>query len=40
MPALRVGDDFGVGESAHLAADRLERLVEAGIADRALMRVS
>ena len=39
MPVLRVGDDFGVGEAAHLAANRLEGLVEAGIADRALVRL-
>ena len=39
VPALRMRDDLGVGESPHLAADRLERLVEAGIADRAFVRV-
>ena len=38
MPALRVGRDLGVGEAAHLAADRLEGLVEAGVADRAFTR--
>ena len=36
MPVLRVGDDLRVGEATHLAADRLERLVEAGVADRAV----
>ena len=35
VPVLRVGDDLGVGEAAHFRADRLEGLVEAGIADRA-----
>ena len=39
VPVLRVRDDFGVGEAAHLGADRLEGLVEAGIADRALVRL-
>ena len=39
MPTLRVGDDLGVGEAAHLAADRLEGLVKARIADRAFARL-
>ena len=39
MPALGVGDDLGVGESAHLAADRLEGLVEARVANRAFARL-
>ena len=39
VPALRMRDDLGVGEAPHLAADRLEGLVEAGIADRAFGRV-
>ena len=39
MPALGVGYDLGVGESAHLAADRLEGLVKAGVADRAFPRL-
>ena len=39
MPGLGVGDDLGVGEAAHLAADRLESLVEAGIADCPLRRL-
>ena len=39
MPPLGVGDDLGVGESAHLAADRLEGVVEAGVADRAFARL-
>ena len=38
MPALGVGHDLGVGEPAHLAADRLEGLVEAGVADHAFPR--
>ena len=38
MPALRVRRNLDVGEAAHLAADRLESLVEAGVADRALAR--
>ena len=38
MPALGVRNDLGVGESAHLAADRLEGLVEAGVADHAFPR--
>ena len=33
-----MGDDLGVGEAAHFDADRLEGLVEPGIADRALVR--
>ena len=32
------GHDLGVGEAAHLAADRLEGLVKAGVADRAFPR--
>ena len=32
------GHDFGVGEAAHFDADRFEGLVEAGVADRAVMR--
>ena len=36
VPVLGMRDDLGVGEAAHLAADRLERLVETGVADRAL----
>ena len=40
MPPLRVGRDLGVGEAAHLAADRLEGVVETGIADRALPRLA
>ena len=35
MPALGVRNDLGVGESAHLRADCLEGLVEAGVADHA-----
>ena len=38
VPALRVGNDLGVGETPHFRADRLQRLVEAGIADGAVMR--
>ncbi len=38
MPALRVRRDLGVGEPAHLAANGLEGLVEAWVADRALAR--
>ena len=34
------GHDFGVGEAAHLAADRLEGLVKARIADRAFPRLA
>ena len=40
MPPLRVGRDLRVGEAAHLAADRLEGVVETGIADRALPRLA
>ena len=40
MPPLRVGRDLGVGEAAHLAADRLEGVVETGIADRAFPRLA
>ena len=39
MPALGVGNDLGVGESAHFSADRLKSLVEAGVADRAFVCV-
>ena len=39
MPALRVGCDLGVGESAHLAADRLEGVIKARIADCAFPRL-
>src|SRR5262245_38641282 len=41
MPLLRVGNDFGLGEAAHLVANGLERLVEAGVAvsRRALARL-
>src|SRR5580704_2586104 len=38
MPALGVRNNLGVGESAHLAADRLEGLIEAGVAKHALLR--
>ena len=38
MPPLGVRDHLGIGEAAHLAADRLEGLVEAGVADRAFPR--
>ena len=38
MPALGVRDDLGVGETAHLGADRLEGLIKAGVADHALAR--
>ena len=34
-----MGDDFGVGEAAHFAANRLKCLIEAGIANCALVRV-
>ena len=39
MPPLRVGRDLGVGEAAHLAADRLESVVEARVADRAFLAI-
>ena len=39
MPVLRMRHDLGIGEAAHLRADRLEGLVQAGIADRARMGV-
>ena len=39
MPALGVGCDLGVGESAHLAADRLEGVIKARIADCAFPRL-
>ncbi len=35
VPGLRVRHDLGLGEAAHLAAHRLQHLVEAGVADRA-----
>ena len=38
MPPLGVRDHLGIGESAHLAADRLEGLVQAGVADQAFPR--
>ena len=34
VPFVRVRHDLAVGELAHLLADRLERLVEAAVADR------
>src|SRR5580692_2631482 len=40
MPALGVRDDLRVGEPAHLAADRLEGLVKARIADCAFPRLT
>ncbi len=39
MPVVRIGRDIGGSEFAHLAADRLERLVEAGGADGLRRRV-
>ena len=39
VPALGVRNDLGVGEAAHLAADRLEGFVKARIADQAFPRL-
>ena len=39
MPTLRMRGNFGVGEAAHFAANGLEGLVEAGVADRAFARL-
>ncbi len=39
MPALGMGYDLGVGEPAHLAANRLEGLIKTGVADRAFLRL-
>ena len=36
VPLVRVRQHLGFGEAAHLAADRLQRLVEAGVAERAV----
>ena len=33
MPLVRVGRDLGLAEAAHLGADRLQGVVEAGVAD-------
>ena len=37
MPALRLADDFAVGEFAHLGADQFQRVIEPAGADRGAM---